>query len=121
MYYKDKQNNIHVLDSSEFDYLLPTGCIQITDEEAEAITSAIPVPPMHIQSISPRQIRQALTRAGLRESVEVAVAAGDNDLKDWWEFSTSYDRLNPQVVGMGELLGQTDEKLDALWLLGHTL
>ena len=72
-------------------------------------------------SVSPRQIRQALTRAGLRASVEAAVAAGDQDLKDWWEFSTSFERLNPQVVSMGSLLGQTDEQLDALWILGNTL
>jgi len=74
-----------------------------------------------IPSISPRQIRQALTRVGLREAVEAAVAAGDQDLKDWWEFSTSYERLNPQVVSMGLALGQTDEQLDALWALGTTL
>ncbi len=123
MYYKDQQNNLHVLDSTEFEYLLPAGCVQITDEDAQAITAAalalIPTAPL--PSISPRQIRQALTRAGLREAVEAAVASGDQDLKDWWEFSTSYDRLNPQVVGMGLALGQTDEQLDALWVLGITL
>ena len=42
----------------------------------------IPIP-----SISPRQIRQALTHANLRASVEATVLAGDQDLKDWWEFA----------------------------------
>lgn len=78
-----------------------------------------PSPP--IQPISPRQIRMALTRADLRTYVEAAVLAGDQDLKDWWEFSTSFERLNPQVIAMGEALGKTPEELDNLWLLGATL
>lgn len=40
MNYKDKQNNLHILDSTAFEYLLPTGSIQITDEEAVAIQLA---------------------------------------------------------------------------------
>lgn len=80
-----------------------------------------PLPPPPIAPISPRQIRQALTRAGLRTAVEAAVLAGDQDLKDWWEFSTSFERLNPQVVAMGVALGQSDAALDALWQLGASL
>lgn len=37
MYYKDPKNNIHSLDSKEFENMLPTGSVQITDEEAEAL------------------------------------------------------------------------------------
>jgi len=123
MYYKDPQNNLHVLDSADYAYLLPTGCVQITDEESQSLADAALAltPPAPIPAISPRQIRQALTRVGLREAVETAVADGDQDLKDWWEFSTSYERLNPQVVSMGQALGQTDEQLNALWVLGTTL
>ena len=78
-------------------------------------------PPPPIQPISPRQIRMALTRANLRTYVEAAVLAGDQDLKDWWEFSTSFERLNPQVIAMGDALGKTTEELDSLWLLGTSL
>lgn len=74
-------------------------------------------PPTPIAPISPRQIRQALTRAGLRASVEAAVAAGDQDLKDWYEFSTAFERLNPQVVAMGEALSVSPASLDDLWAL----
>jgi hypothetical protein len=77
--------------------------------------------PAPLASISPRQIRMALTRAGLRTQVEAAVAAGDQDLKDWWEFSTAFERLNPEVEAMGAALGQTPEQLDNLWKLGATL
>ena len=37
MYYKDTNNNLHFLDSAEFEYLLPADCIAITDEEAQVI------------------------------------------------------------------------------------
>lgn len=84
--------------------------------------AAVEVPAaVMIAPISPRQIRQALTRAGLRQLVEGAVAAGDQDLKDWWEFSTSFERSNPQVVAMGAALGQTVQQLDGLWVLGESL
>lgn len=78
-------------------------------------------PPAPIAPISPRQIRQALTRVGLRAAVETAVAAGDQDLKDWWEFSTSFERLNPQVTAMALALAVTDTQLDDLWALGASL
>ena len=48
MYYKDTNNNLHFLDSAEFEYLLPADCTPITDEEAQAIQAEIeanqPVP-----------------------------------------------------------------------------
>lgn len=72
-------------------------------------------------SISPRQIRQALTRKGLRAAVEAAVAAGDQDIKDWWEFSTVCERDNEHVISMATALGVTDAQLDDLWTLGATL
>lgn len=76
--------------------------------------------------VSPRQIRQAMTRTPfgsgtLREAVEQAVAAGDRDLKDWWEFSTVVERSNPQVVTMAAALGMDDAALDDLWQLAATL
>lgn len=77
-------------------------------------------------SVSPRQIRQAMNRVpfdegSLRDAVEAAVAAGDQDLKDWWEFSTAVERSNPQVVAMAQALGLDDAALDELWLLAGGL
>ena len=37
MHYKAPDNSLHFLDSADFEYLLPAGSIQITDEEAEAL------------------------------------------------------------------------------------
>ena len=98
------------------------GWVEITQEQLEAIRTSRKVAPVQIiQPISPRQIRQVLTKTGLRAAVEGAVAAGDQDLKDWWEFSTTFERLNPQVVAMGAALGQSDAHLDSLWALGASL
>jgi hypothetical protein len=118
MYYKSPDNSLHFIEP-EFAHLLPEGSIAITEEEAEALRPALPEPP--IAPISPRQIRMALSRAGLRTAVEYAVSGGDQDLKDWWEFSTSFERLNPQVIAMGTALGQSTQDLDDLWTLGATL
>ena len=87
-----------------------------TDYTAPA-EAPIPIP----QSVSPRQIRQALTRAGLRDGVEAAVAAGDQDTKDWYEFATVFERSNPHVVAMGTALGVSELQLDELFTLAATL
>ena len=82
-----------------------------------------PADPIIIPSpqISPRQIRMALTQMSLRSTVETAVASGDQDLKDWYQFSTYFDRNHPQVLAMAAALGVDDTELDALWELGATL
>jgi hypothetical protein len=36
-HYKDTENKLHWLDSTEYESYLPAGCIQITDEEAESL------------------------------------------------------------------------------------
>ena len=41
MYFKDTNNNLHFLDSAEFEYLLPADCVAITDEEAQVIQAEI--------------------------------------------------------------------------------
>ena len=82
---------------------------------------ADPLPNPAILSVSPRQIRMALSRAGLRTQVESAVAAGDQDLKDWYEFSTEFERVNPQVLLMSAALGVSEAQLDDLWALAATL
>ena len=47
MNYKDLENNLHFLDSTEFEHLLPAGCVQITDEEADSIRLSKVVPPTY--------------------------------------------------------------------------
>lgn len=84
--------------------------------QEERRIAAVPV------SVTPRQIRQALSRAGLRTAVESAIAAaGDQDTKDWWEFATEFERTHPMVIGMAVALGQTPLQLDDLFTLAATL
>lgn len=42
MHYKAPDHSLHVLDDANFEHLLPTGSVAITDEEAETLR---PVPP----------------------------------------------------------------------------
>lgn len=39
-HYKDTQNKLHFIDDVSFAHLLPAGCVQITDDEAEALRPA---------------------------------------------------------------------------------
>jgi hypothetical protein len=82
---------------------------------------APPAPPVILAPVTPRQIRMALTRAGLRTTVEAAVAAGDQDLKDWYEYSNEFNRDNPLVAQMATAIGQTPAQIDALWELAAGL
>jgi hypothetical protein len=78
----------------------------------------IPVPPI---IVTPHQIRQALTRFNLRDQMESAVAAGDQDLKDWWEFSTQIEDDHPKVLMMKAALGVSDADFKALFMAASAL
>ena len=77
--------------------------------------------PIIPQFVSPRQIRQALTRAGLRESVEAAIASGSQDIKDWYEFATEFSRQHEDVALLAAALDVSEEGLDNLWILAASL
>ena len=72
-------------------------------------------------TVSPRQIRQALTQLNLRTLVEAAVAAGNQDLKDWWEFATQIEENHPEVLEMATALGITDTQRHDLFVLAGGL
>lgn len=99
---------------------LKTGEVNTVPLTPEEI-AAIPPPSISEIVVSPRQLRQALTRAGLRNSVESAVDSGDQDLKDWWEFATEFRRTHPSVIGMASQLGVDSAALDSLFELAASL
>ena len=72
-------------------------------------------------SVTPRQIRLALTQTGLRTTVENAVKAGSQDLKDWWEYALEVERNHPLIVSMAAQLGVTEQQLDGLFTLAAGL
>jgi len=101
------------------DNLIPSNYVLATDAQVRDIQN--PHLTLAPADLTPRQIRMALTRAGLRATVEDAVASGGQELKDWWEWSQTFERNHPAVIQMGAALGQTPEQMDALWALGATL
>ena len=40
MYYKAPNNSVHSLDSAKYEHLLPSGSVQITDEQAATLRAA---------------------------------------------------------------------------------
>lgn len=114
-YYKDPQNNIHFLESVEFESVLPEGCTPIADEDVQpaATTSTI--------SVTPWQIRKALNQLGLRASVEAAVAASSQEVKDGWEFASEFRSDNELIAQLCTALGKTEVERLALFQLAATL
>jgi len=51
--YKDANNKVHFIESIAFEYLLPAGCVPITDEEAEELNpKPAPIDPKIQESLS---------------------------------------------------------------------
>lgn len=117
-YYKDLENKLHALESSEFEYLLPAGCVEITEAEYLAL---LPPPPDPRESVSCAswQLKRALTAEGLRDAVEAAIAAADQDTKDMWQAAT-FRRLNPRIIALATEMGKTADDIDALFTLALT-
>ena len=88
--------------------------------QIDAYTPPVPVVPSFI-TVSPRQIRQALTQAGLRTAVEMAVSQGSQALKDWYEFAGAFEENNANVTAMAAALGVSDESLHDLFELAASL
>lgn len=103
-------------DPVDFNAGLPVGLEWVTEQYIDPNSPAVSK-----QSISPRQFRQALTSIGLRSAVEAAVAAADQDTKDWYGYATSFERSNAVLIAMATALGKTSEEIDALFALGASL
>jgi len=52
-FYKDKNNGVHVLEDAAFAYMLPIGCVEITDDEAAVLQAP---PPPSAQELVTQQI-----------------------------------------------------------------
>lgn len=124
MHYKAPDNSLHFIEP-EFSYMLPAGCVPITEEEAEAIRAANSPPQAVPQSVTMRQARMALLQAGLLQTVNDAIAAmpgieGDAARIEW-EFSSEVHRDKALVQSLAPTLRMTDAELDDLFTLAATL
>lgn len=79
-----------------------------------------PLPPQPI-IVTPRQIRQALTIVGIRETLEAAVGYADQNTKDWWNYATSFEENHEKVVTMATWLGVDATALHELFVLEESL
>lgn len=103
--------------------ILPEG----TSEEIWAEKLALyTVAPRNIQDVTPRQIRQALVLQGISlADIDSALNSLEEPTKSLalisWEFSLSFERSNPLVAQVGQMLGWNDSQLDDLWIFAGSL
>lgn len=92
----------------------------LTGEESYTFIAPLP-------SLAPEELRAALpvlTARQLRlalldylDAVESIIAAsGDKALQIEWEYATTFERLHPAIVSIGDALGLTAEQIDAMWI-----
>jgi len=72
------------------------------------------------QTVSPLQMRRALTELGLRTDVENAVETLDQDAKDAWQYATEIHRNNGIIAQVATALNKTTEDIDNLFRLAST-
>lgn len=83
---------------------------------------ARPVPPAPVpQSVTPLQIRLALTQLGLRAAVDAAVLAADPGTRDAWEYALEIRRDNPLLAAFAAALGKTPEEVDEIFRIAARL
>ena len=87
------------------------------------VTPVPPQPPVTVfpLSVTPRQIRLALTQMGLRQAVEDFVSSQDITVKDSWEYSTQFERNHPLLLGAAQALNKTEADIDALFELARSI
>ena len=70
---------------------------------------------LKVKSVTPRQARIALLRAGMLDAINAAVASN----QEWaitWEFATEVKRDDPMIAAVQELLGKTELEIDQLFI-----
>ena len=118
--YKDTNSRVHFLDDVQYEYLLPAGCVQITDEEAAILSAPLPPTPQQqrdaIQSqidglertqLLPRITRESLllimvstaTEMGLTEPQLYAANVGYTRLKDFDANIVALRKQMTSIVG----------------------
>ena len=81
-----------------------------------------PIPSTVPITITPYQIRAALTLANLRTQVEAAVSASTNQsLKDAWQYAQAFIETDPLVIELSGAIGQTPVQLHALFIVAASL
>jgi hypothetical protein len=86
-----------------------------------AVQAAVVVPAAPL-SLTPFQMRAALTQAGLRAQAEAFVTASTNQsIKDAWQFAQSFVENDAFITAAATALSQTTAQVHSLFQLGQTL
>lgn len=80
-----------------------------------------PQPPVIPFVVSMRQARLALLQTGLLETVNTAIASGNEVDKITWEYATEVQRTDALVQNLASGLNLTEKDLDNLFMLASTL
>jgi hypothetical protein len=72
-------------------------------------------------SVSPRQARLALARIGLLDQVEAAVQEAGQEAVIWWDYASQYDRSNPLLLELAQILNLPDSLVDNLFIVASQL
>lgn len=70
---------------------------------------------------TPWKFRLALTRMNLREQIENIVKNSSQDIKDGWDYATSFDRLNPFILQLGKILNLSYHEVDEVFFLASEI
>lgn len=103
------------------------GKIIVPDEQGNPISIDLPMPTIEQQrawlNCTAWQFRKALNQLGWRQLVEDLMASENvsQDIKDGWEYSTKFERLNSDVLAIGTALNKSETDLDQLFQLAITL
>lgn len=92
----------------------------LPDEDFSADQPAL-IQGADVITVTPWQIRKALNQLGLRASVEAAVAASSQEVKDGWEFASEFRSDNELIAQLCTALGKTEAERLALFQLAATL
>lgn len=118
----------HYVAVSAWPYLEPS-LVVVSDGSVDAgegqIITPTPAAPTVPASVTMRQARLALLRAGMLSSVSAAISAMPGDegeaARIEWEYAATVERSSALIAGLIPALGMTVEQIDQLFILAATL
>ena len=66
-------------------------------------------------TLTPAQFRLGLLSMGELDAVEAAIPSASREVQIMWQYSSSFERLNSDLLLLASQMGYTDEQMDALF------
>ncbi len=71
--------------------------------------------------VTQSQMRLALEQLNLLTAVQTAVSSASQSVQTLWNFTSIFERHDPNVIALGAAVGQTPAQIDALFALAGSL